>query len=148
MKNILLLLLFIMCNFITHSQWSFKKVDNGFDEPYKIAYTKNVDGAYLKLENIEGQIAFYIQGNFTCDEEVSIDLAFLINSQYERFSFNGLTSEDHYCVFFSFDFLNSIAINAFKDASILKVRINDTICESQIYTFKMNGSTLALNYMK
>jgi hypothetical protein len=143
-----LLLLFVLCSSIAHSQWTYKTVDNGLDEPYPIAYTDLEDGAMLKLENVNGKIVFYLKADYICDEEMTIDMALLISGEYTRYSFTGKTSKDHTCVFFTWDLENSIADDDFQVCSELKVRINDTTCGEQTYNFNMRGSTLALKYMK
>ena len=40
------------------AQWTNKSVNNGFDDPYRICYTAENNGAILKLENIDGSIYF------------------------------------------------------------------------------------------
>ena len=44
--------------------------------------------------------------------------------------------------------MNSVAVDDFKDCSLVKVRVNDTTCEPGIYTFNMSGSTVALKYIQ
>ena len=61
------------------AQWTNKSVNNGFDDPYRICYTAENNGAILKLENIDGSIYFYLQGGYTCDEDPVVDLSFLVN---------------------------------------------------------------------
>jgi hypothetical protein len=53
MKKLFLALLIVSYCGTAKSQWTFKKVDNDFDAPYKIAYTATNDDAILKLEAIE-----------------------------------------------------------------------------------------------
>lgn len=143
-----LLLLFLLCNSIAHSQWTFKTIDNGFDDPYRICYTKENDGAMLKLENVNNNVVFYIQGNYTCEEAVIIDLSFLVNGEYNKYTFEGVASQDREVIFFTWDLMGSLAAEDFKDCSTLKVRVNDTVCGESIYTFNMSGSTLALKYIQ
>lgn len=142
-----LLLLFILCSSIAHSQWKYKTVDNGFDGPYRIAYTDDNNDVMLKLENLDGEIAFYLQGKYICDEEVLVDLAFLINGEYSRYTFTGAVNKDHDCLFFTWDLIGSVADQDFRDCKQLNVRINDTTCDSSIYSFNMSGSNLALKYV-
>ena len=52
MKKITLLIV-LWIPLALFSQWTFQKVDNGFDEPYKIAYTAKNNDALLKLEPVE-----------------------------------------------------------------------------------------------
>ncbi len=42
---------------VAFGQWTFKTVDNGFDEPYKIAYTAKNNNAILKIEPVEAEVA-------------------------------------------------------------------------------------------
>jgi hypothetical protein len=143
-----LLLLFVLCSSIAHSQWTTKTVNNGFDEPYRICHSKEVDGAILKLENVNGKIAFYIQGMYVCEDEIVVDLSFLINSDYSKYTFVSEASKDHEVLFFTWDLLGSKADEDFQACSEVKVRINDSTCGESIYTFKMSGSTLALKYIQ
>ena len=41
----------------------------------------------------------------------------------------------------------SICLDDFKACSSIKLRVNDTTCDSEIYEFKMTGSTAALNFV-
>ena len=50
MRQILLLIGFILCINSVFGQWTFKTIKNDFDDPYKIAYTAINNGAVLKLE--------------------------------------------------------------------------------------------------
>jgi uncharacterized GH25 family protein len=144
MKKLLLsvtsILLFSATSF---SQWIVQKVDNGFDTPYKIAFTHDDQSAYLKLENYKG-IAFYISGVYVCEESVSVDVSFTVNGDYKKYSAVASVSDNRKTVFISNDITaNPELLEDFKNASSVKIRINDTVCDTEIYEFKMNGSTAA-----
>jgi hypothetical protein len=145
MKKLLVLISVSLFSFSALSQWIVKKVDNGFDTPYKIAYTEDGQSEFLKLENYKG-IAFYIGGVYVCDESVTVDISFLVNGEYQKYTTTGNVSENHKTVFMVDD-LNSDAefLADFKAASSVRIRINDTTCDSEIYEFKMTGSTAAYN---
>ena len=146
MKKLLLALatvtLFTTTSF---SQWVSKKIDNGFDNPYYIAYTQDGQNAFLKLENYKG-IAFYMGGVYICDESVSVDISFLVNGEYQKYTTTGNVSENRKTVFM-IDDLNSDPefLADFKAASVVRIRVNDTTCDTEIYEFKMTGSTAAFN---
>ena len=146
MKKLLLALatvtLFTTTSF---SQWVSKKIDNGFDNPYYIAYTQDGQNAFLKLENYKG-IAFYMGGVYICDESVSVDISFLVNGEYQKYTATGNVSENRKTVFM-IDDLNSDPefLADFKAASVVRIRVNDTTCDTEIYEFKMTGSTAAFN---
>ena len=146
MKKLLLALatvtLFTTTSF---SQWVSKKIDNGFDNPYYIAYTQDGQDAFLKLENYKG-IAFYISGVYVCDESVGVDISFLVNGEYQKYYTTANVSDNRKTVFLVDD-LNSDPefLSDFKAASAVRIRINDTTCDTEIYEFKMTGSTSAFN---
>ncbi len=56
----LTLFFFLLLSLTTYSQWVYKTVTDGFDDPYKVAYTDNPSGAYLKMEYSEGRVLFFI----------------------------------------------------------------------------------------
>ena len=101
--------------------------------------------AYLKLENYKG-IAFYISGVYICDESVSVDISFLVNGEYQKYYATASVSDNRTTVFLVDD-LNSDPefLADFKASSSIRIRINDTICDTEIYEFKMAGSTAAFN---
>lgn len=146
MKKLLLTLatvtLFTTTSF---SQWVSKKIDNGFDTPYYIAYTEDGQDAFLKLENYKG-IAFYMGGVYVCDESVTVDISFLVNGEYQKYNTIGKVSENRKTLFMIDDLNSDLEFLAdFKAATSVRIRINDTTCDTEIYEFKMTGSTAAFN---
>lgn len=146
MKKLLLVLagttLFTLNSF---SQWISKKIDNGFDTPYYIAYTQDGQNAYLKLENYNG-IAFYMGGVYVCDESVKVDISFLVSGEYKKYTNTCGVSDNHKIVFIVDDInSNPDFLADFKAASSVRIRVNDTTCDTEIYEFKMTGSTAAFN---
>lgn len=143
MKNLILIIGTTLFTLNSFSQWIVKKIDNGFDTPYKIAYTDGDETAFLKLENYKG-IAFYMGGVYVCDESVTVDISFLVNGEYQKYYIIGKVSENHKTLFMIDDLNSDLEFLAdFKAATSVKIRINDTTCDSEIYEFKMTGSTAA-----
>ena len=148
MKKLLLLLL-ILVPMMVSAQWTYETVDNGFDESYKIAYTKRVSGAWLKLENVDGDIILYIQGIFFCDDDdTEVDISFMVAGKWQKYNGTGLVSNDQTTVSIEPNMLTSGMLDDFKAATSVKIRIRQTYCDEQIFEFNMSGSTKALNYMK
>lgn len=77
MKKLLMSVGVLLC-LNANAQWVNKSVKNDFDEPYRICYTESSNSNYLKLENVDGEISFYMQGGYYCDENPLIDLAFIV----------------------------------------------------------------------
>lgn len=148
MKNLLLIIV-LLCSVSAQAQWTYETVDNGFDESYKIAYTKRVSGAFLKLENVDGDIILYIQGIFFCDDDdTEVDISFMVAGKWQKYNGTGLVSNDQTTVFIEPNMLTSGMLDDFKAATSVKIRIRQTYCDEQIYEYNMAGSTKALNFMK
>lgn len=146
MKKLLLLLLLVPM--LGTAQWSYETVDNGFDEAYKIAYTKKSDGAYLKMENVDGDIVLYVQAFYFCDEDTEVDFSLLVNGKWEKYTGSGVVSNDGTTVFLVPDLVTSEMAEDFKAATTMKIRVRQLSCLTQVFEFNMTGSTKALNYMK
>lgn len=146
MKSLLLVLVSTtLFNTYSFSQWVSKKIDNGFDKPHYTAYTNDDQDAYLKLESYKG-VAFYISGLFICVEKVNVDILFSVNDINKRYTLTCNVSSNHETVFLVDDISSDADILAdFKAASTIKIRINDTTCETEVHEFKMTGSTAAFN---
>ena len=145
MKKLLVLVSVSLFSVSALSQWVVRKIDNGFDTPYKIAYTEDGQSEFLKLENYKG-IAFYIGGVYVCDESVTVDISFLVNGEYQKYTTVGKVSENHKTLFMVDDLNSDLEFLAdFKAASSVRIRVNDTTCDTEIYEFKMTGSTAAYN---
>ena len=81
MKKLILSLASMMVLSIGHSQWTYKTINNSFDDPYRIAYTAENNGAILKLEKVGDEVYFYITGEYYCDEDPIVDLVFIVNGK-------------------------------------------------------------------
>lgn len=144
MKNLLLVSIsVILFNVNTFSQWVTNVVDNGFDSKYTIAYTEDGQSEYLKMENYNG-IVVYLSNTYICSDVVTVDILFLVKDEYKKYKSNAKVSSNHKTVFFINDLsADPLMLQDFKDATIIRIRINDVICDSEIYEFSMKGSTAA-----
>lgn len=131
------------------AQWSNKSVDNGFDEPYKICHTRKNNGSILKLENVHGSVALYLQGGYFCDEVPYVELSFLVNNKWVKYSIIGFRGADGDAVFLSDYLQDSEFFMSFLNCTSLRIRVNDDYpCVTEIYEFNMSGSTSAFNFIK
>jgi hypothetical protein len=143
----LLLILGLALSYTASAQWTYETVNNGLDEPYRIAYTAENDGSWLKLENVKGEVCFYISGGYTCEDYITVDVSFLVSGVYKKYTFNAVTSGDGANVFFMDNLLIADCLADFKACTSLKLRVNDTSCGADTFEFKMSGSTVALNFV-
>jgi hypothetical protein len=132
---------------MAYSQWSFEKISNGFDDPYRIAYTSANNGAILKLENVDGSIFFYIQGSYFCDDYPSVDLVFVVNGVNVKYTIDGMKNDKNDVVFFTSDLVNHEMYDSFKKCSVLKVRVNESYCDTDTFSFNMTKSTSAVTFI-
>lgn len=150
MKKLLFFAVIFMTN-MAYSQWVFQTVDNGIDVPYKIAYNSSSDKkAILKMEQSREGVALYVSGSYFCDESPSIDVALMVNSEPQRYRFYGFKSSDNETVFILLNMLESEQaqfLRDFKASTKFIVRINETHCTSDIFTFNMMNSTKAFEFM-
>jgi hypothetical protein len=147
MKKLFFTLAVLFSVSLAYSQWSYEKVSNGFDDPYRIAYTSANNSAILKLENVEGSIFFYIQGGYYCDDYPSVDLVFVVNGINVKYTIDGMRNDKNDVVFFTGDLMNNEILDSFKKCSLLKIRVNETYCDTETYSFNMSKSTSALNFI-
>jgi len=148
MKKVINLLGAILITGSVSAQWTYKTFNNGFDDPYKIAYVSNSENALAKLENVDNAIVFYVQDSYFCDESPVVDIVFTVNGIDKKHHLIGDKSSDNTTVFFTWNFETLPEVLAdFKTASVMKVRINETHCTSEIYKFTMTNSKAAYDFM-
>ena len=131
-----------------NAQWIVKRLDNGFDIPTKIAFTEDGQKQYMKLERFEESVAFYLGGIYICEGPIFVELSFQVNGVNKQYGRVATLNDDNTIIFVSWDMLTENFYADFKNCTSVKVRISDSGCDSQdIYTFKMTGSTAALNFV-
>ena len=144
MKTILILAL----SYTASAQWVNDNVDDGFDPTYNIAYTNDYITHWLKLENYNKNISFYMSGFFVCDKVVDVEVSFLVDGAYQKYEILECdVSEDHNTVFLVKNLKTSEMLSSFKSASSVKVRVNDKTCGAGTYEFNMTGGTSAFDFV-
>lgn len=148
MKKLILNIAAILLVNVSFGQWTNKSVDNGFDDPYKICHTRMNNGAILKLENVYGSIAFYIDGTYFCSDAPIVDISFLVSGKWVKYSIPSSKSDDSKALFLIDDIENSEMFTDFLKATSVKMRVNEEYCDTEIFEFSMSGSTAAINFIK
>lgn len=147
MKKLVLSVAVVLASLTAKAQWTYQKIDNGFDEPYKIAYTESNNDGYLKLEWVNEKVIFYLSGTYFCEDFPKVDVIFVVNGVNKKYTFDSRKSENSKNVFFTFDFLSEPSAEDFKNAQTVKVRVNETYCTVEQYTFAMGKSKSALEFI-
>jgi hypothetical protein len=139
MKKVINLVLAVLITGCINAQWSYKLIDNGFDEPYRIAHTAENNGAFLKLEKVDTFVIWYIQGGYYCDDKPDIDVVFVVKGVNKKYNLKGTKNEN-------LDIDENLNAD-FKGASSVKIRINESYCTSEVYEFNMVGGKAAYDFM-
>jgi hypothetical protein len=93
------------------------------------------------------EIAFYLSGGYHCDDEIPVDISFLIGNEYKKYNVQGTKSENSTVVFLVDDLMTDPMKADFLKASLVKLRFNESHCQSDYYEFKMTGSKAALDFI-
>ena len=135
---------------VAQAQWVFKKVDNGFDNPYKIAFTNTNNLGFLKMERYDEGVMLYLQGlHFCVDEEVSVDISLFVNNEWKKYSVPATVSISKEILWLINDIANDKSfLNHFCNATKIKLRVNMIDCDTEIYEFPMTNSAKAYQFMK
>ena len=149
MKKVILTVATVLIAGLSNAQWKTRTVNNGFDDVYKICHTAYDNNAILKLEHLKnGHVLFYIQGGYYCDEDPIVDLSFLVKNEWVKYTIIGTRGSQNDAVYFEDDLEIAEFSESFLQCSSLKIRINETYCDTEIYQFNMSGSTNAFNFIK
>lgn len=93
------------------------------------------------------EIAFYLSGGYHCDDEIPVDISFLIGNIYKKYNVQGTKSENSTVVFLVDDIMTDPMKDDFLKATLVKLRFNESHCQSDYYEFKMTGSKAALDFI-
>jgi hypothetical protein len=148
MKKVINLLGAILITGSVSAQWTYERIDNGFDEPYKVAYTETDNDAFLKMERIDTNTIFFIKGGYYCDDKPEVDIVFVVNGEDKKYRKVCDKSEKNNIVYLTWSLeLRPQMVADFKAASSVRIRINESYCASEIYKFDMTGSKAAYEFM-
>jgi hypothetical protein len=148
MKKIILSLAFTISSLYASSQFKYKNVVSDFDGNYKIAYSEDLYGNLLKLENVNGKVFLYFKTNYICDEIINCDIVFFVKGEKYTYNTDAITSSDRTTAFMIDDLENSVILPYFLNGSKMKIRTNESHCENDYFEFNLGNSSNAFNFMK
>lgn len=152
MKTILLATLCVLMSHISHSQWSYERVVSAQDGSYAIAYTRGTsDGDYsvlLKMESIKENVMLYVQGDYPVGE-VFVDAIFITPKGNYSVPFQGFVPNDGSIIVLDKQMDKGYYLPYFYQATeiVMKVVFEDKSYSEQYYTFNMQYSTKAFNFI-
>jgi hypothetical protein len=149
MKNILSLLFVTVLFSKFHSQWTYKMVEDEKKEKYKIAYTVSNNNGFAKLENVDNDVVFYLQGDYFCDEEPQVGIIFWVRGKVKTYDFIGDVSDDHTAIFFDWQFqTKKEAYEDFKAARKMEIYVIQKKCKPRKFKFKMKDAKDAIEFIE
>jgi hypothetical protein len=149
MKKLIITLIALVCFIPAQAQWVTKIIDNGFDGKFKVAYVESTTGKeFVKLyAQGDGTLGFLLYEGFICTDRPIVELTFLVGGEWQSYeAFRGSKSTDSEKVYM-LDDITAIEED-FRKATIMKVRLNDDHCGTEIFEFNMSGSGKAIDFMK
>lgn len=90
----------------------------------------------------------YLHGAYFCDDVVNCDIVFTVAGVEKKYLIEGMKSSDNKILFFDEKlFTDKDFRSDFLASSKVKIRANETYCNTEYYTFIMSGSTAAYNFV-
>jgi hypothetical protein len=149
MKKLFLTAMLIGMVGVAKAQWTFKKVDNGFDEPYKVAYTNTNNFGFLKMEKYNDGVTLYVKGSFFCGEKATADISFWANNEWQKYTIDCNVSTDNSIVWLIEDLgYDKVFLTHFMNSTKVRIRITTEGCDNDIFEFPMGNSARAYQFMK
>lgn len=149
MKKVINLVLAVLITGCINAQWSYKLVNNGFDEPYKMATTPINNSAYMYMLNLDSAVVLSVTGGYYCDDYPTVDVVLTVNGVDKKFQFESYKSKSSDIIYITWDMdENPEFVNDFRSASNIKLRINESYCTTEVYTFNMSKSKAAYEFIK
>jgi len=149
MKKSIFLAMGLLTAGTLNAQWSFKTVKNGFDKPFKMAWTPENNGAEAYMFVIDSAVVLEITGGDYCDDGPNVDVVLVVNGVDNKFEFKGYKGSTSDVVYITWDMeQNPEFLSAFKLSSTMRVRINESKCDASVYEYKMTNGKAAFNYLR
>lgn len=90
----------------------------------------------------------YLRGSYFCDDIVSVDFILTVSGVDKKYQIEGLKSSNNETLFFDDNIFTDKAFRVdFLASSKVKIRVNESYCTTEYYTFLMGSSTAAYNFI-
>lgn len=142
-----------------HAQWGYKVVQSDFDGSFKKAFTDVIDGKYFMIME-EGDTSLRrisnfippglgLYGGYWCETGLSVDLVFKQEGHENtvKQKVPCFVSSDNKYIIFNEEIWTDEFIRLFSNCTEMKIRVNQTTCDTKYITVNMSNSSEALNYM-
>jgi hypothetical protein len=148
MKNLLMMMALMMC-FVANSQWTYKTINSEFDGSFKKAYTITNNNGYLTMEVGDTITKPFIglAGSYFCDEYTNIDFVLVVKGVNKVYKVQGMKASDSRMYYINDSIWTDEFVDDFKSASKCSIRVNQSYCTDEYYTFNFSGSTAAFNFI-
>ena len=148
MKNLLMMMALMMC-FVANSQWTYKTINSEFDGSFKKAYTITNNNGYLTMEVGDTITKPFIglAGSYFCDKYTNIDFVLVVNGVNKVYKVQGMKASDSRMYYINDSIWTDEFVDDFKSASKCSIRVNQSYCTDEYYTFNFSGSTAAFNFI-
>ena len=149
MKKYILTLILLTAATISNAQWKNEESDNGFDPKFRYSTVDEQTNStrWLKIEKYKDtQTLLLVYLGFVCTENPTIELSYKMDTGWCKFKVLGMTSSGKKKVYIS-DNIEKDFGDAFAKSSLLKIRVDDDYCGTNVYSFSMAGSKAALDWV-
>jgi hypothetical protein len=148
MKNLLMMMALMMC-FVANSQWTNKIINSEFDGSFKRAFTATNNNGFLMMEESDtvNKPFLGLSGSYFCDDETLIDVVLVVQGVNKVYKIDAMKSGDNEMYYINDSIWTDEFVDDFKSASKCSIRVNQSYCTDEYYTFNFSGSTAAFNFI-
>lgn len=134
----------------------------GFPKTYEVSmmgsgWSENNKSLIIDLKNYMKKYAtekvikyplLYLHGSYFCDDVVECDIVFTVAGVEKKYVVEGMKSSDNKILFFDENLFSDKDFKSdFLASTKVKIRANESYCDTDYYTFIMSGSTAAYNFV-
>lgn len=161
-KTILIIVALFLIHLHTdkvYAQWSYKLIENDFDGSFKKAYTDIIEDSYFMIMESGDTLStrnnnftppgLALYGGYWCEKGFSVDLVFRQGNEIGTVmqDVSCFVSDNNKYIIFNDDIWTDEFIKLFSNCTEMKIRVNQSICDTKLITINMKNSGDALNYM-
>tara|TARA_R110000868_G_scaffold56134_4_gene174042 strand:- start:201 stop:653 length:453 start_codon:yes stop_codon:yes gene_type:complete len=148
MKNVLMIMALMMC-LVANGQWTYKIIHSDFDGSFKRSFTATNNNGFLMMEESDtvNKPFLGLSGSYFCDDETLIEFVLVVKGVNKLYKIDAMKSGDSEMYYINDSIWTDEFVNDFKSASKCSIRVNQSYCTDEYYTFSFSGSTAAFNFI-
>lgn len=138
----------MMC-LVANAQWTNKIIHSDFDGNFKRSFTATNNYGFLLMENGDSLHKPFLglSGSYFCDDETIIDFVLVVKGVNKLYKIDAMKSGDNEMYYIDDSIWTDEFVADFKSASKCSIRVNQSYCTDDYYTFNFSGSTAAFNFI-